>query len=188
MRMTLPGEKIEPTLLLGGTWRPITNAVLFANAPAERVADEFLNGVRGRHVSRSLGSPLAVQKVPHGRLDERLQSLLPLDVIEDRRLLGLDTANPQWSAVFGSRWRSLAGQSPLGWLAAGGIECVLIEEEAHRPSASPPNQSFGIRKMETFEIVPGADHHAHPHVVSESEALRKAPAVSAGAFLIHPFR
>lgn len=172
--MMLPGQIIDPEALLGGRWRPTTESILFANAPAARVVDEFLHGVRGRHVMNEFHSPLKATEVPHGTLDDRFNTLLPFDRVESRRLLVLATANPQWSAIFGSGWRGLDGISPLSWLTVGGIQGVLIEDAPHRPRAAPPNGSYGIRRMQTYELVPGADKTAHPHaIVARAESARK---------------
>lgn len=161
----IPGHLKDPELLLDGEWRPITGTVLFAHSTAAQVVNELINGVRGRFVLDRYGFPLSSREMASGPLPERLRALLPLDLVEDSRYLVMNTANPEWCAIFGSRWRSLDGHSELVWLASGGIESVLISDVPHRPNSAPPNKSYGVRKLETYELVPGADHLAHPHAV-----------------------
>lgn len=161
----IPGHTIDPYLLLGGNWRPITDTVLFANAPAAQVVDAFLTGLKGWYAREMNGSPLAVTTIPHGSLGGRLENLLPLDSAQDRKVLVTDTANPQWSAIFGSLWVGLDGGHELVSLAKSGIESVLISSRPHRPRAAPPNASYGFREIATYELVPGAEPTAHPHSI-----------------------
>lgn len=159
----IPGHITDPHLLLGGAWRPITNTVLYANAPAAHVIDAFLTGLKGWYAREMIGSPLAVTTIPHGILSDKFPALLPLDLVEDRRVLVMDTANPQWSAIFGSLWVGLDGGHEMVSLAKSGIESVRISSIPHRPRAAPPNLTYGFRRITTYELVPGAEPTAHPH-------------------------
>lgn len=139
-------------LLLGGAWLPVTDCVLFINAPADRCVDELMNGVRGVHVLEHYGYPMQQRDVRAHSLPGYLETLLPLDGAEARKYLFLQTENPEWTAMFTSDWRGQDPSSPMAWFAQGRIATVSIEDAPHTPGLPGYQASFGIRKIQMYEI------------------------------------
>ncbi|WP_146181251.1 hypothetical protein [Homoserinimonas hongtaonis] len=143
-------------LLLGGRWLPVTGCVLFVNAPRERAVAELINGVRGQYVRREYGSPLRQRTVVADDLGALLSRLLPLDTGEPRRELFVQTADPQWTAVFDTSWRGQDPHSPMMWFAQGGIRSVSVSDFPHTMNSPGLPEMYGQRKIEMYEIVPNA--------------------------------
>ncbi len=68
----------EQSLLLGGTWLPVTSCILFAHAPAQVTADTLISGVRGRYVVENYGHPMKARPISARSLEEFLPMLFPL--------------------------------------------------------------------------------------------------------------
>ncbi len=148
-------------LLLAGAWLPVTAAVLFANASAERCADAFVNGVRGSAVVRLYGSPLKSTRVTSSSLEGILSSLLPLELGNSRRNLIVPTANAEWSAIFDSTWRGQDPQSAMTWLTVSGIESVSVTDIPYTRGGDSGLGLFGVRKIEMYELDANGERIGH---------------------------
>lgn len=148
-------SKIDDQLLLRGAWRPVTDRILFARATPERIFDVIVNGARGQRVLADYGSPLVASDVPPGALPDRLSAILPLNSTESRHYLLLATANPEWTAIFGSWWRWFDAHSEMMWISRQGIETVYISETPHRPQPREGFPSYGHRFIQAFDQIPG---------------------------------
>jgi hypothetical protein len=148
-------------LLLGGRWLPVTGRILFINAPVEHCADELVLGARGRFLEQEYGHPLTRRNVTADSLDGLLSTLLPLEAPVDRRTLLLQTARPEWTAVFTSHWRGQDHVSPMKWFSASGISSVAIIDIPHTPTRVGGPTFYGHRAIQMYEILPSGERRGH---------------------------
>lgn len=152
----------EDKLLLRNAWAPVTTTMFFARSPVAAAAQALIASARGRFVLESTGKPLVAAPVRGASLGVLLEHLLPLDRGSARKYLFLQTANPEWTAVFDSVFSVIGGEAgAAGWVAATGVEVVTISDSADRRRYPNRHGAEAYRSITNFEPRAGERPDVH---------------------------
>ena len=159
---TATERSYEEKLLLRNSWAPVTTTMFFARAPAAAAARALVTSVRGRYLLESTGKPLVARDVRGDSLEGLLQHLLPLDGGDTHKYLFLQTANPEWTAVFDSAFSVIGGEAGAAlWVAMNGVECVTVSDSGDRRDYPNRHGSWAHRSITNFEPRAGERPDVH---------------------------
>ena len=147
-------DKLAEDLLLRNTWAPVTSTISFIKAPMEYAAQIWQEWEESR--PSEVRTSVTMTRLT-GSLEELLASLLPLGY--GHRTLFLETANPEWTAVFdnSAQGQNLTSALSNQYAKKHNMSTVVITEVPHTLDKKSYPQHRGRYGDRTFCVAGPGD-------------------------------